>query len=140
MNYVMLLGRLTKAPEQKQTQNGIAVTTFTIAVNRRANKEQTDFFNIVTWRGCAENCAKYLEKGQQVAVVGELQTRNYTDKGGIKRYVTEINASDVTFLAKAGKTAQGGTQQAKEAYEMTSAEYFAQSAGLEVLEEETLPF
>lgn len=143
MNYVMIIGRLTKAPEQRQTQNGVSVTTFTLAVNHRANREVTDFFNVVTWRGLAENCAKYLSKGQQVAVVGELQTRSYTGGDGAKRYVTEINAAEVEFLAKASGTSQADAQSAQqpsEAHEMTSAEWFAQSAGLEVLYEEPLPF
>lgn len=138
MNYVMLIGRLTKAPEQKQTQSGIAVTTFTIAVNRRANKEQTDYFNIITWRGCAENCAKYLTKGQRVAVIGELQTRSYDGKNGVKRYVTEVNASEVEFLAKAGGTAQAGAQSA-ERQELTREETFAQEMGAELFYED-LPF
>lgn len=138
MNYWMGIGRLTKTPEQKQTQNGIAVTTFTIAVNRRANKKQTDFFNIITWRGLAENCAKYLTKGQQVAVIGELQTRSYDDKNGVKRYVTEVNASEVEFLAKANGTAQTGTQSA-ERQELTEEETFAQEIGAELIDED-LPF
>lgn len=138
MNYWMGIGRLTKAPEQRQTQSGIAVTTFTIAVNRRANREQTDYINVITWHGLAENCAKYLTKGQQVAVIGELQTRSYDDKNGVKRYVTEVNASEVEFLAKANGTAQASAQGA-ERQELTKEETFAQEIGAELIDED-LPF
>jgi single-strand DNA-binding protein len=142
MNKWVGIGRLTKAPEQKQTSNGIAVCTFSIAVNRRMNREQTDYINVVAWRGLAETCGKYLSKGQQVAVIGELQTRTYDDKNGTKRYVTEVIAEEVEFLAKSNGSAQTGAQSAEpqEAHEMTSAEYFAQMTGIETLENEELPF
>lgn len=100
MNKVFLVGRLTKEPEAKTTSNGVSVTTFTIAVTRRANKEETDFLNIITWRGLADNCAKYLVKGQRVSIAGEVRTRSYDAKDGSKRYVTEIQAEDVEFLDK----------------------------------------
>jgi len=95
MNKVFIVGRLTKDPEHKTTPNGISVATFTVAVTRRMNREETDFLNVVTWRGLADNCGKYLVKGQQVAVVGEIRTRSYDAKDGTKRYVTEIQADDV---------------------------------------------
>lgn len=100
MNKAFIVGRLTKAPEARTTQSGISVTTFTVAVNRRMNREETDFLNIVTWRGLADNCAKYLVQGQQVAVCGEIRTRNYEAQDGTRRYVTEIQADDVEFLAR----------------------------------------
>ena len=99
MNKVFIVGRLTRDPEHRTTPNGISVTTFSVAVTRRAGKE-SDFLNVVAWRGLADNCAKYLVKGQQVAVCGELRTRSYDAKDGTKRYVTEIQADDVEFLAK----------------------------------------
>lgn len=98
MNKAILVGRLTKEPEAKTTPNGVSVTTFTIAVTRRANKEEADFLNIITWRGLADNCAKYLVKGQRVSIAGEIRTRSYDAKDGSKRYVTEIQAEDVEFL------------------------------------------
>ena len=64
MNKVFIIGRLTKAPEHRTTPNGISVTTFSVAVTRRMNREESDFLNVVTWRGLADNCAKYLVKGQ----------------------------------------------------------------------------
>ena len=100
MNKVFIIGRLTKAPELKTTPNDISVATFTVAVTRRMNREESDFLNVVAWRGLADNCAKYLVKGQQAAVCGELRTRSYDAKDGSRRYVTEILADDVEFLAK----------------------------------------
>jgi single-strand DNA-binding protein len=109
MNKVFLIGNLTRDPELTETPSGIAVCRFSIAVSRDyANSEgtrETDFFNITVWRGRAENCGKYLKKGNKVAVVGSLQTRSYEDKDGIKRNVTDIVASDVEFLTPKG--AQG---------------------------------
>lgn len=69
------------------------------------NREEADFLTIVTWRGLADNCAKYLVQGQQVAVVGEIRTRSYEAKDGSRRYVTEIQADDVEFLEKPGALA-----------------------------------
>lgn len=103
MNKVFQIGNLTRDVELGETASGISVARFSIAVNRRfqnADGERvTDFFNIVVWRGQAENCAKYLKKGSKVAVVGELQTRNYEAQDGTKRYVTEIVADEVEFLS-----------------------------------------
>lgn len=118
MNKVFLVGRLTKAPELKTTPNGVSVATFTIAVTRRTNREESDFLNTVTWRGLADNCGKYLSKGQQVAVVGEIRTRSYEAKDGSRRYVTEIQADDVEFLAKAGQRVQENPEFAAEDEEL----------------------
>lgn len=114
MNKWIGIGRLVKAPEARTTPNGISVTTFTIAINRRRDKEQADFINIVTWRGLADNCAKYLQKGQQVAVTGELQIRSYEAKDGTKKYITEIQADDVEFLGKSGETKTEFAEEAQE--------------------------
>ena len=109
MNKVLLVGNLTRDPELTETPNGIAVCRFAIAVSRDyANSEgtrETDFFNITVWRGRAENCGKYLKKGNKVAIVGSLQTRSYEDKDGIKRNVVDVVASEVEFLTP--KSAQG---------------------------------
>lgn len=103
MNKVIFIGNLTRDVELGTTPNGVSVAKFSIAVNRRfsnADGERvTDFFNIVVWRGQAENCAKYLKKGSKVGIVGELQTRSYEDKDGVKRYVTEVQADEVEFLS-----------------------------------------
>lgn len=109
MNKVILVGNLTRDPELTETPSGVAVCRFAIAVSRDyANSDgnrETDFFNITVWRGRAENCGKYLKKGNKVAVVGSLQTRSYEDKDGIKRNVTDIIANEVEFLTP--RSAQG---------------------------------
>ena len=102
MNKVLMIGNLTRDPELSETPNGVAVCKFSIAVSRdftnaEGNRE-SDFFNIVVWRGRAENCAKYLKKGNKVAIIGSLQNRSYEDKDGVKRTVTEVIASEVEFL------------------------------------------
>ena len=103
MNKVILVGNLTRDPELSKTPSGVAVCKFSIAVNRpHANSDgerQTDFFNIVVWRGQGENAAKYLKKGSKVGIVGSLQNRSYEDKDGVKRSVTEVIASEVEFLS-----------------------------------------
>lgn len=103
MNRVLLIGNTTKAPEYQQTNSGVSVCKFNIAVNRNytdaSGNRETDFINIVTWRGLADNCAKYLTKGSKVAVCGSIQNRTYEDKNGVKRYITEVLATDVEFLS-----------------------------------------
>lgn len=102
MNKVFLVGNLTRDPDLSETPSEVAVCKFAIAVTRDyANgdgERETDFFNVTVWRGRAENCAKYLKKGNKVAVVGSLQNRSYEDKDGIKRNVTDVIANEVEFL------------------------------------------
>ncbi len=102
MNKVVLLGRLTKDVDVRYTQaTNIMVASFSLAVNRRFAKEgeerQADFINIVAWNKTAEFCSKYFKKGQQVGVIGRLQTRNYEDDKGVKHYITEVVAEEVYF-------------------------------------------
>ncbi len=104
LNRVILIGRLTRDPELRYTPQGTAVATFTIAVNRKFNREETDFIPVVSWRGLAENCANYLGKGQLAAVEGRLQVRSYDNQEGQKRWVTEVIADDVRFLSKPGSS------------------------------------
>lgn len=103
MNKVILIGNLTKDPELSETSSGVAFCKFGIAVNRPfANADgdrETDFFNITTWRGQAEICAKYLAKGKKVCVIGSIQNRSYEDKDGNKRTATDIIASEIEFLS-----------------------------------------
>lgn len=106
LNRVILIGRLTRDPELRYIPNGTAVATFTVAVNRKFNKEETDFIPIVTWRGLAETCANYLSKGSLCAVEGRLQVRTYQTKEGEKRWVTEVIAEDVRFLDKRGTSSK----------------------------------
>ena len=111
MNKVILMGRLTKDPELKYTSgNNTAVTTFTIAVNRRGAKEgqpQADFINVVAWSKTAEFCGKYFTKGLQVAVVGRIQTRTWDDNEGKRHYVTEVVA-DETYFADSKRGSEAG--------------------------------
>lgn len=110
LNKIILIGRLTRSPELKFTPQGTAVATFTLAVNRKFKKDETDFIDIVVWRGLAENCANYLGKGRLAAVEGRLQIRTYEDKEGKKRKVAEIIADDVRFLDKGGGQTTPKTQ------------------------------
>ena len=99
-NKVILMGRLTAAPELKQTPSGTPVTSFNLAVDRRFNKEEEkkcDFITIVAWRNTAEFICKYFTKGQAMLVCGELQTRSWEDQHGNKRYATEVVASEACF-------------------------------------------
>ena len=101
MNQVVLIGRLCADPELRYTNNGTAVVNFTLAVDRRFSKEkQADFINIVAWKAQAENCAKYIAKGSQVAVEGRIQTRKYQDRDGNNRTAFEVVANSVQFLSR----------------------------------------
>lgn len=110
LNQSTLIGRLVRDVESRQTQNGVAVGTFTIAVDRpfknQEGEREADFIDIVTWRKQAENCAQYIGKGSLVAVTGRLQIRSYDDKEGIRRKVAEIVADNVQFLDKRGESTE----------------------------------
>lgn len=102
MNKVILLGRLTKAPEIRFSQkNQNKIANFTLAVNRKyvaqGEERQTDFINIVAYSKLAEFSEKYLKQGLQICICGRMQTRTYDDNNGIKRYVTEIIAEEIDF-------------------------------------------
>ena len=101
MNKVILMGRLTRDPEVRYTQSNTVVTSFSIAVNRRfarqGEERQADFFNIVAWNKAGEFAGKYFKKGQQIAVTGRLQTRNWDDDQGQKHYITEVVAEELDF-------------------------------------------
>lgn len=103
MNKVVLIGRLTRDPELSHTSSGVACCRFTLAVNRsyrNANGEtEADFINIQVWRAAAENCAKYVRKGDRVGIVGRLQITNAEGKDGVKRYYVDVVAEEVEFLA-----------------------------------------
>lgn len=102
LNVVVLTGRLTADPELRHTPNDIAVTSFTIAINRRFSRsgeeKQTDFIDIVAWRNTAEFVCKYFKKGQLIAVEGSIQTRSYQDKDGNKRKAFEVVANNLQFV------------------------------------------
>lgn len=105
MNRAFLIGRLTKDPELRYTPSGVAVCTFTMAVDRPFSDGEADFIPIVTWRKTAEVSAEYLKKGRLTAVEGRIQVRNYENNEGRKVYVTEVVADNVRFLER-GRTQQ----------------------------------
>ena len=125
-NKVILIGNMTADPELKQTTGGVSVCSFSIAVNRRfARAEQgqqnVDFINIVTWRQQAEFVSRYFKKGNPILVCGQLQNRTWTDNQGQKRYATEIQADEVSFVASAAQSgnatsAPAGSTYTPEAY------------------------
>ncbi len=112
MNKIILIGNLTKDPEITTTNSGVSVCRFSLAVqrgfsNNSDNGPQADFFNIVVWRGLAENCHKFLKKGSKCCVVGRIQNVSYEAQDGTKRYTTEITANDVEFLSTRNSDGNG---------------------------------
>ena len=103
MNKVYLIGNLTRDPELTTTPTGVSVCRLSIAVGRRfTNAEgsrETDFFNITAWRGTAENCNKFLKKGNKIAVSGSIQTRTYERQDGTKGFAVDIVADEIEFLS-----------------------------------------
>ena len=97
MNKAILMGRLVKDPELRTTTNGTAVTTFTVAIDRKGKEKVTDFLPCVAWRQTAEFVAKYFTKGKMILVVGSIQPRSYTAKDGSSRSQTEIVVDEVSF-------------------------------------------
>jgi len=103
MNKIMIIGNLTGEPELRSTPSGITVCSFTIAVNRRhedkTGERPTDFFRISAWRQLGDSCGRFLTKGRKVAVVGELQARQYDAKDGSARMSLDVQADEVEFLS-----------------------------------------
>lgn len=103
MNKVFIVGNLTRDPELRTVRDGIAVCSFTVAVNRRnrgaeAGQPDADYFRVTTWRGLAENCGRYLAKGRKVAVTGAVSVSTYTANDGSTRASLDVTADDVEFL------------------------------------------
>jgi single-strand DNA-binding protein len=115
LNRSILIGRLVRDPELRYTPAGVAVTQFTLAVDRPFTNSQTkekeaDFINCVAWRQLAETCANYLRKGRLTAVEGRIQVRNYDNNEGKKVYVTEVVADNVRFLESSRQGGEGQQQ------------------------------
>jgi single-strand DNA-binding protein len=106
LNKVVLIGRLTKDPELKYTLNGKPVATFSIAVNRKYQKDEVDYIDIVAWNALGENVANYISKGRLVAIDGRMQVRQYKNQEGFTRKVTEVVADDVRFLDRGNTKAE----------------------------------
>jgi len=122
MNQIALMGRLTYDPERRETQSGLSVTTFTLAIDRPftpkdGGEKQTDFIRVVAWRNTADFVAKYFVKGQMAAVTGRLQIRDWTDKDNNKRTTAEVVAENVYFTeSKKSREAAMGASNPKEDY------------------------
>ena len=146
INKVILIGRLVADPELRQTQSGIPVTSFTIAINRRFNKAgeqpQADFIDIVCWRQQAEFVSKYFSKGKLICVMGSIQTRMYEDKEGKKRKAVEIQADEVQFAEPKGDGSGGGGGMQRSDYGQQQAPVFASTADdfEELSPDDELPF
>lgn len=146
-NRVIIIGRLTRDPELRYTPNGTAVASFTLAVNRKFNREETDFIDVVAWRQSAEFCANYGSKGRLTMVEGRLQVRTYETQEGQKRRVTEVVADELRFLDKAGTSYNpGGSNQPAARKESTEWEDLGREVRLEDIdlidksEDDEIPF
>ncbi|MBE6690119.1 MAG: single-stranded DNA-binding protein [Ruminococcaceae bacterium] len=150
MNKVVLCGRLTADPELKSTQNGVSVVTFTLAVNRRfqsrsadaAQGQQADFINLVAWRQTAEFISKYFKKGSALCVTGSIQTRNWQDQQGQRRYATEVVVDEAMFVDSRNESNAGGYM--ADAYAAPAPSFSTPDAGAPNFEElkadDDLPF
>ena len=118
MNRVELVGRLTAKPELRYTGSNLPYARFSVAINRTFNNAQgereTDFINIIVWRKQAENVCNFLDKGSLVSIEGRLQTGNYTDKDGNKRYTMDVVADSVQFLESRAQSQSRGQSNSNE--------------------------
>ena len=117
MNKIHIIGNVTRDPENTQTNSGIAVCNFSVAVNRRFKNPQTgqtetDFFSVTAFRQLADLCGKYLAKGRKVAVTGSMQSRSYEAQDGSKRTVWDLVADEVEFLSAGEKNAENSHETA----------------------------
>ena len=116
LNHITIMGRLVRDPELRRTGSGIAVTSFTLAVDRdyksNSGEKETDFIDCVAWRNTGEFVGKYFTKGRMAVVSGKLQIRGWTDKEGNKRRTAEVLAENVYFADSKTENASSGTQQA----------------------------
>lgn len=142
LNKVILGGRLTSDVEVKQTQSGVAVCSFSLAVNRRYSKEgqqETDFINCTAWRNTAEFIGKYFGKGSAICVTGSIQVRSWQDQNGQKRYATDVVVDEAMFVD--GKNDAQGAGTAAAAPYVPEAYTAPQSANMQpVSADDDLPF
>ena len=147
LNKVVLCGRLTADPELKQTQNGIAVVSFTLAVNRRfsrgadgQNNSQADFISCVAWRQTAEFISKYFKKGSSLCITGSIQTRTWNDNTGAKRYATEVVVDEAMFVDSRSDSA-GSASYVPDAYGSPSFSSGSEAPNFEEIKtDDDLPF
>lgn len=141
INKVILVGHLGKDPEVRHLENNVSVASFPLATSETFTKdgqrvEQTEWHNIVMWRGLADIAAKYLHKGKLVYIEGKLRTRNYEDKEGIKRYTTEVVAENFTMLGRKSDFTNNGPSDSND----TSTKNDSGSVDFTENEEDDLPF
>ena len=137
-NKVILGGRLTADPELKQTPQGVPVTTFSIAVNRRGKEAQTDFINCQAWRQTAQFICNFFKKGSSICITGTIQTRSWTDQQNQKRYATEVIADEAFFVDAKADAPSGSSStygDAAPAFQTQQAPKFEEISG-----DDDLPF
>ncbi len=146
LNHITIMGRLVKDPELRRTQSGVAVCSFTVAVDRdfqsrEAAEKQTDFIDVVAWRQTAEFVSKYFTKGRMIVVDGSLQSRKWQDKTGQNRVSWEVLANNIYFGDSKRDGMSGGDYSAP-AYGVPADSYSAPSSGgfAEIEEDGELPF
>lgn len=142
INSCVLVGRLTKDPEIRVTQNGTKVCQFTVAVNRHGQKDsaqQADFIQCVAWKQNAEFLDMYGHKGQQICIEGRIQTRNYDDKDGKRVYVTEVNCERLELIRQ-DVTAQEYNRPQQEKPKATNLEEYLGALSTPVINSDDLPF
>ncbi len=148
LNKVILIGNLTADPELKQTPNGVSVTSFSIAVQRRfanrndAQAQTADFINIVAWRQSAEFICRFFKKGRPICIVGSIQSRSWTANDGSKRYTTEVVVDEASFVdSKPEGNAGGQSQYVPESYGAPTFEQGASASKFEeAADDDNLPF
>ena len=154
LNVAVVMGRLVADPELRHTPSDVAVTSFTLAVDRSyvksGTERQADFIDVVAWRSTADFVCKYFRKGQMMAVHGSIQTRTYTDKDGNKSKATEIVANDVNFADSKrsdngnnyGSNSAAGNEMQRPAYSEPAPTYSSGNSGdfEEIIGDDDLPF
>lgn len=136
MNQGAYIGRLTADPELRQTQGGISVTGFTLAIDRPGARDKTDFINFVAWRQTAEFICKYFRKGQKIGIIGYLTSRQYEDKNGNQRTAFEVVADRAEFVESRQKAEGWNSSQEPPAYQAQQ----TQQGFEEIAGEDDLPF
>lgn len=124
MNKITIIGNLTRDPETRTTQSGKSVCTFNVAVNRRGNQQEADYFRVSAWNQTGEACSKYLTKGSKVAVVGNVSLNTYTTQNGENRASMEVYAQDVEFLTRKADAPTNEASAKNQGYEEVGDESF----------------
>ena len=155
LNKVVLAGHLTATPELRQTPNGVSVTSFSIAIKRRFSKNaegaqnqnaNVDFINLVAWRNQADFITRYFKKGSAICVTGSLQTRNWTDQQGAKRYSTEVIVDEAFFVDSNGQGGGMGFAANQDSFEQSAPQFSSMPSNSaetnfeDVSSEDDLPF